>query len=218
MLQEGLVPAGPASRHPATPKRRLSDLLAELADGDARDRVSIGDLLAALQDRATGSLMFVLALPNVVPAPPGTSSVLAAPLVLLAAQLALGWNPWLPSAIAGRSLARESFRGFVRRAHPWLLRMERFLRPRLPFATGPRMERAVGAVCLLLALILLLPIPLGNMLPAAAICLMSLGIVERDGLWVLGGLAAAAVSGGLVAGVLYALAEGAIFLFLAPGG
>lgn len=43
----------------------------------------------------------------------------------------------------------------------------------------------VGCVCLILAIIITLPIPLGHVVPAMAISLFSLGMMERDGaaLW-----------------------------------
>ena len=40
----------------------------------------------------------------------------------------------------------------------------------------------VGAICLLLAVIITLPIPLGHMVPGAAISVLALGMIERDGL------------------------------------
>ena len=76
----------------------------------------------------------------------------------------------------------------------------------------PPAEYLVGGVCLLLSLIVFLPIPLGNMLPALAICLLALGILERDGLWVLAGLLGAAAGVALVWGVLYALLRAAVFM------
>ena len=78
----------------------------------------------------------------------------------------------------------------------------------------PSMYSAAGLVCLMLSLVLVLPIPLGNMLPALAICLLALGILERDGLWVLAGLAAAAAAAALVSGVVYAMVQ-AVFFVLA---
>lgn len=72
----------------------------------------------------------------------------------------------------------------------------------------------IGAFCLVLAAVLALPIPLGNMLPALAICLIVLGVLERDGLWVLIGTATGLVSLVVVAGVVYALIKSAIFLLL----
>lgn len=54
------------------------------------ERISVADLLAAMQDRALAALMFIFAVPNVVPVPPGTSAILGAPFIFLAAQLTLG--------------------------------------------------------------------------------------------------------------------------------
>lgn len=77
----------------------LSQLLRTLADDATRDRIAVGDLLQALGDRAIGALLFIFAFPNILPVPPGTSAVLGAPLVFLAAQLAFGMRPWLPGHI-----------------------------------------------------------------------------------------------------------------------
>jgi hypothetical protein len=189
----------------------LSTLLYRLAHDDSRERITVGDLLASLGDRALAALLFVFAFPNVLPVPPGTSAVLGAPLVVLAAQLALGRPPWLPAFIARRSLARADFAALVRRITPWLVRAERLLRPRLTALTRTPVEYALGVVCLLLALLLTLPIPLGNMLPALAICLLALGILEHDGLWVLAGLATALAAAVLVSGVVFAMAKAAIY-------
>lgn len=184
----------------------------EIAGDTARERVSVADLLIALSDRALAALLLLFALPNVIPAPPGTSAIIGAPLLFLAAQLALGRRPWLPRLIAERSMPRGHFHTLVSRAAPWLARAERLMRPRLTVLAKPPAEYAIGAVCLLLALIVFLPIPLGNILPAFAICLFALGILERDGLWVLAGLVAAVTSVVLVWGVFYAFLHSALLL------
>ena len=139
--------------------------------GQAAQRIAVGDLLDALGDRALAALLFVFAFPNVLPVPPGTSAVLGAPLVFLAAQLCFGLRPWLPAVIARRSMPRKDFAALVQRIGPWLERAERLLRPRAVLLTVPPMEYLIGAVCLVLGLILTLPIPLGNVLPALSISL-----------------------------------------------
>ena len=88
------------------------------------------------------------------------------------------------------------------------------LRPRWPLLVNHRAERGLGAFCLLLAAILALPIPFGNMLPALAITLIALVVLERDGLWVLIGTVTGFVSLFVVAGVVYALVKSAIFLLV----
>jgi hypothetical protein len=190
----------------------LSQLLNAIAADTSRERISIADLLIALQDRALAALLLIFALPNVIPVPPGTSALLGAPLLFLAAQLAFGMRPWLPRLIAERSMPRAHFVALITRATPWLARAERLLRPRWSVLSRPPAEYLVGGVCLLLSLIVFLPIPLGNMLPALAICLLALGILERDGLWVLAGLLGATAGVALVWGVLYTLLRAAVFM------
>lgn len=188
-------------------------MLYRIAHDTGRERVSVADLLLALEDRALAAMLFVFAVPNVLPVPPGTSTLLGAPLVFLAAQLAFGRRPWLPALIGRRSMAHADFALLVRRITPWLTRAERLLRPRATALATPPMEYLVGAVCLLLAVVLVLPVPLGNMLPALAISLLALGILERDGLWVAAGLAAAVASAVVVSGVVFALFKTAVYFF-----
>jgi hypothetical protein len=202
----------PATAHDAS-RSTLSDMLEALAADPGRERIAVGDLLAAMGDRALAALLFVFAFPNVLPTPPGTSAILGAPLVFLSAQLAFGRGPWLPALIARRSMSRADFAALVRRVDPWLARAERLLRPRLAVLAEPPMEYLIGLVCLLLALLLVLPIPLGNVLPAVAISLLSLGILERDGWWVLAGLATALSAAAVVSGVVFAMVKATLYFF-----
>jgi len=192
-------------------KATLSDMLSALAGDERRERIAVADLLDALGDRAIAALLFVFALPNVLPMPPGTSAILGAPLLFLAAQMAFNMKAWLPSFIAKRSMSRSDFTTMVQRVAPWLARAETLMKPRLtPLAIGA-MESVVGAVCLAMAVAVFLPIPMGNMLPALAICLLAMGILERDGLWVLAGFASAVGAAALVSGVVWAMVKAAIY-------
>ena len=183
-----------------------------MAADETRQRISVADLLVDLHDRAIGALIFVFALPNIIPMPPGASAILGAPLLFLTAQLAFGRDPWLPEVIVARSMERAHFASVVQRVAPWLARAERLLRPRLAVLARPPFEYVIGAVCLFLSIILFLPIPMGNMPPAIAICLFALAILERDGLWVLAGLCATAACIAFIWGVLFALIKGALLL------
>ncbi|MGC2855552.1 exopolysaccharide biosynthesis protein [Novispirillum sp. DQ9] len=167
----------------ATRRPPVSALLADLAATWPEPRIRLGALAEVLSDRAYGPLLLIFALPNVLPAPPGLSAVLGVPLVLTAAQLALGRHrPWLPGVVRERSLRTEDFAAFVARGTPWLQRVERLLKPRLRWVTRFAVERLVAALCLVLAVIIMLPIPFGNMLPALSISITALGLFERDGL------------------------------------
>lgn len=189
------------------PPPRTSGILRDLAAGLPGERVTLGEIDAALADRAFGLLMLVFALPNTLPSLPGMSAVLGLPLLMLALQLAGGWSrPWLPRWLAGRSLPVRDFSRFVDLATPWLQRIERVLTPRLPQFTAPVVERwVVGVMAVLLATAIVLPIPFGNIPPAIGVSLLALGLLERDGAAVLAGLAVGVVSLAVVGAVLLGL-------------
>jgi len=209
--QSALIPPDVLGPHPkgSVP---LSVLLFRLANDTSRERISVGDLLAALGDRAIGALMFFFAAPNILPVPPGVSTLLGAPLLFLSAQLMLGMRPWLPSVVTRRSLSRDDLATLVRRIVPWLAKAEKLLKPRALVLVRPPLEHVVGLVCLVLAAILMLPIPLGNTLPALAISLLALGVLERDGVWIALGLLASAVASVVVSGVVWAMIKAALYL------
>ncbi|WP_410216907.1 exopolysaccharide biosynthesis protein [Paracoccus sp. (in: a-proteobacteria)] len=166
----------------------LSDVLTRLAADWEHLRISVEQLMSALRDRGLIGLLLILAFANAIPSPPGTSTVLGLPMLYLSWQMMRGGMPWLPQFLAVRSFDIDHFRTIVSRAMPYLNRIERLLRPRIPPFSAPAAFRLLGAMCLLLSIVLVLPIPFGNLLPAAAIALICLGALERDGIWIAGGV------------------------------
>lgn len=195
------------------PNRRLSEVLKSIADDHSVEDVSIIDLIARLGGRGRAALILLFAFPNVLPSPPGLSSILGIPLLYLSFQMMLGRLPWLPTFVGERQISRKRFSLLAERLIPFLARAEDLLRSRHSYLAGHAAERPLGGLCSILAVILILPIPLGNMLPAAAICLMALGILERDGIWTAIGVITGFVSMMLVATVIYAMAKAAFFIF-----
>jgi hypothetical protein len=193
-------------------RKRLATILEDIAADDSHDRVSIDLLMRSMDGRAMGALLLLFAVPNALPTPPGTSGILGLPLLYLSVQMVLGRLPWLPKIIAARSMARRDFAALVERVIPWLDRADRLMAPRLQWLCGPRAQQALGIACLVLAVVLFLPIPLGNMLPAFAICLIALGVLERDGLWIVLGLLTGTISLVVVSGVIWALTKALVFL------
>jgi len=185
--------------------RPLSEILADMAERPA-PRVSVAELMDSFGHRALGALLLVFGLICALPLPPGGTTVFGLPLLLLAPQLMIGRRaPWLPRRMRRRSIRRAQLGRGLRRVLPWLKRVEALSRPRLDFLFGGPGRSLLGLVCTVFALVLILPIPLGNMLPAAAVSLLSLSLVQRDGVLALAGYAVAAASAGvlvLAAGVV----------------
>jgi hypothetical protein len=191
---------------------RLSAVLAEFVAGPEDERITIGDLLLALKRRALGALIFIFAVPVALPLPPGVSTVFGAPLLFLTAQLMLGMQPWLPRIITDRSLKRGEFQKIIATVAPWLQRAESVMKPRLSFVGQRPFVYLLGLMCLILSIILFLPIPLGNMLPALAVSIISLGLLARDGVWMSIGFFAGMLAIAIVWGVLWAMIFGALFV------
>jgi len=176
----------------------LSALLLSLADGPP-GVLSLGEVVEHFGRRAFGAVLFVFAIPNLLPLPPGSSTVLGLPLLVIAPQLAFGARqPWIPPALARRTVARETLGRVFCRAAPWVEQAERLTTRRLGFMFGRPGDLLIGIVCSLLAAVLILPIPLGNMLPAAAVAALGMSLTQRDGLLTMVGYLLAIASAGLL--------------------
>jgi len=191
---------------------RLSDHLRAL-DTDAD--TTVGEIIDCLGNEGFGATMFVFAAPNLIPNPPGTSSILGPPLIFLTAQLMLGRETvWLPDALRKRKVSREFTASFVRRAEPFLTRLEKLLRPRYTFLAGTNVAtRMIGIAAFPLALILMLPLPFLHMLPGAAMTCFSLALAERDGLAAAAGYVLATASLALIGAITFAAKLGLDALF-----
>jgi hypothetical protein len=202
------------SRYPTTTggpgrPRRLSEILTDIANDPQREQIAIADLRVAMGDRAFGAMMFLFAVPNTLPVnAPGVSAVFGIPLLFLALQLMLGIGvPWLPARIAHATMTRPRFARIMNRVVPWLRRAERLSRPRWTWlATGPA-ERLIGLACAVLSIVLILPVPFGNMGPALAICVLCFALMQRDGKATLAGLLTGALALVLAWGVILAIVK-----------
>ena len=171
--------------------RRASTILSALVERGEASPLKVGDLLDALHERAFGMAMLIFILPNTLPMPgiPYVSMVTGIPICMFAFQMLIGLDrPWLPQRMAARQLPQRRVRMVWKKILPAFLRVEKYVRPRHLALTSQFAERLLALVILVLAIVLALPIPAGNLLPAWAIALLSLGLMERDGRIVIAGL------------------------------
>ncbi len=185
---------------------RTSGLLIALAHLPG-PRVAVRDIVAALRDRAYALLVVLLGLPNCLPMPPPIPLVCGLVLAFIAAQMLMARaTPWLPLRLLNRSIAQADLARAVERALPPLIRLERFSKPRLTMLGGPFALPVLGAVLLILALGLIVAAPFIGQIPLGlAVCLVGLGLVERDGVLIIAGAVVGALGLALSAGFAYAL-------------
>jgi hypothetical protein len=188
---------------------RTSQILLALASQPG-ERLTVREIMAVLQDRAYALLIVLLGLPNCLPMPPPIPLVCGLLLALVAIQIIFGRDaPWLPRQLLNRSVARTDVERAVGRAIPVFRRLERFSRPRMTFLDTPLTMRLMGAVILVLSLGLLFAPPFVGQIPLGlAVCLVGLGLVERDGLVVVGGLILGSIGLTLSLGFVYAIFTG----------
>lgn len=184
------------SKKPKQHRPRAADLLQEFITGFKGEEITLADLLNALGHRAFGVAILVFALANLLIANiPGISTILGLPLILFSLQMILGQKrPWLPNKLANRAFKRETFERMIRRAVSVLNKIEKLIKPRLLVLSEPKAEPYLGGIIFAMSAVLALPIVFGNWLPAWGLAFIALGMIERDGLfivigWLLGILA-----------------------------
>jgi hypothetical protein len=172
------------------PRLRLDELLRELGAHDAdgpppprAESLTVGTLVDKAEESGFGFLIGILtliAIPFV-----GLSTPFGLAIALLGAQLMIGLrHPWLPVRARRRSLSMamlDRALGLLARRTRWLTRMSRrrwepWIQPRLV---------GLGVVLLALGLALPLPIPGSNLMFLIPLFTYSIGVLERDGLWIL---------------------------------
>jgi hypothetical protein len=183
--------------HPAPPpafSSELRQLLARFGD----EPVSLGALLAATQQRGIHLLLLFIALPFVTPIPlPGLSIPFGAAVALLGARLSLGLAPRLPQVLLRRELPPRFLAGLLRAASRVMRVLECLLRPRLAFLQDhAAFGRLAGALVAVSGLFMILPLPLpfSNSLPAWTVLLLAAAALGRDGLFFIAGCVAFALS------------------------
>lgn len=184
--------AGPGGRV------RLSDDLERMMTAIGERQVTLREVIAVTEGRVYTLLLVLLALPFCTPIPlPGFSTVFGTVIVLLGLRLTLGQKPWLPRRLLDRPLPRGLFPLILRSARRLLRILESVLRPRLVRLFDHGATRYVCGIAIVIngALLLLpLPIPFSNFLPALAVILIAASYTERDGVMLVAGFGVCAIT------------------------
>jgi hypothetical protein len=197
-FDDGQIDGAPVRRRP----RRLSHLFEQMVR-DAEGPVSLRTIRDALGDRGFAGLLVFFAAINMIPLPPPASAFLGLPLIIVSAQMVYGSRrAWLPRFLMDKAISPEQFRKVMDWVIPRLIRLERVVRPRYWPFWRRQGDRFIGAVTLFLGIIVTLPIPLGNWLPACSTAILGLALSERDGIMLaaggLVGVAALALIGAVI--------------------
>jgi hypothetical protein len=152
-------------------------------------------MMEAIGHRSFGPLIL---LAGIVLSAPGISDIPSVPTItgifvgIVAGQMVYGHEEfWLPAWLLRRSVGSE--RMIKLTGSKWMRKpagfIDRFVTRRLDLLAGPRTNRAVALVCLLLAFATPLTefVPLSGMAVGAALFAFGISLVARDGLMALFG-------------------------------
>ena len=192
----------------------VSAVLRAVLDNARGESVSVRDIVEAFGERAFGFVLILFSLPNCVPAPPGIAGIVGTPVLIFGLQMMLGHRrPWLPEFVLRRCVPVTTFRRVVDVAEPRLQRLEAYCRPRFTQLFGPKGDRLIGLFAVLTAISVLIPFPGTNFPPSIALVIMSIAVMQEDGV-VLGAGLAIGIAGlaytAAVTGAAYHIAEAAL--------
>lgn len=190
------VDGGGEARRERRQRASATQMFEDIGAAGQGDRVTVSDMLEAMKGRAFGMAALAFALPVCFPMPPGVPTVAGVGLSLVAMQMALGNEKlWLPKWLREKSIRRDKLQAAVLKMMPKLRQFEMAAKPRLLPLTGQIGQRLFGLALLVLAVMLILPIPIfGNMPLGFAAAILALGLIERDGYFVLAGLMATVIA------------------------
>ncbi|MBX2881223.1 MAG: exopolysaccharide biosynthesis protein [Granulosicoccus sp.] len=167
---------------------------------------SLDALFQLLEQRSYGGIIIVLALIGLLP---GISVAAGIAIIVIAVQMLLEFHaPRLPNFVTRREINREKLMKTLTLPVRWLSYAEKFIKPRWPFMSNRLARKFCAVVMILLAIFMITPLPLSNMLPAIALLFIALGLLENDGAMLLIGFATSVIAlviGMTMIGVLYGL-------------
>ncbi len=169
----------------------ISQRLRTLVRSLPRTGITLSELIHRVGNDGLLLLTALLTLVFLIPVSiPGVSTVFGAAILLIGLSRLFRRELWIPSRMKHKIIGTRKLRPVLRKALPWLQKIERVSRPnRIGWlvADGP-VERMNNASIILGAVLLMMPfgmIPFSNTFPAVALLFFAIGLLQRDGVCVL---------------------------------
>lgn len=167
-----------------------TQIIEDVVNKSSSDRIMIHDIIEAMESVGFGLVMMVFSFGIIIPTPPPFPSIISLPLVIFSLQMAIGYSaPKLPKKLSNLSVKRSVLIMIVQKSSFLIRKVERFLKPRFMFLSQSYGERLVGVFLLIFSSFILIPMPLSNYIPGIGILITSFGMLSKDGLFIIIGIA-----------------------------
>jgi hypothetical protein len=167
--------------------RKIRSLVRSLPRGG----ITLSELIHLVGNDGLLILTALLTLVFLIPVSiPGVSTVFGAAILLIGLSRLFGRELWIPAKIKHRIIGTRKLRPLLRKALPWLQKIERVSRPnRIQWLVADGSIQYLNNAALVLgAVLLMMPfglIPFSNTFPAVALLFLAIGLLQRDGVCVL---------------------------------
>lgn len=170
--------------------KKVSDMLGETIDRIRGRSVTLRELIAAIGEQGLLLLCALLCLPFLIPVSvPGVSTVFGGAIILIGVAVTLNRMPWLPKKILDKEMDTDKLIPALQKGVKLVSRIDPYVKPRLTGLTQTGLMARFNGLVLIFSAALLMaplgPIPFSNTLPGVAILLLAIGMVQRDGVFVL---------------------------------
>jgi hypothetical protein len=167
-----------------------SETLRAIGNKPANGSTKISELMEDFHENGILLAMIFFALPVAIPLPypPGFTTIMGAPLIILSIQMILGSKKVnLPKRINQYELKNSTLKTISNKIVPPVEAIEKYTKPRINFVKSVYCEQIVGFTCLISAISVAIPLPFTNAIPAFGITVMALGMLSRDGFVIIAG-------------------------------
>lgn len=181
---------------------KISDVLRNIKKIKAKDgKISIGTILENNSENA----YFLMILITIMSFLPFIFVIIFGSMdIYICAQIVAGKKIIaLPKLINNISLSKRLLVKVINKINPLIIKLELLTKHRLVKFFKQRNLRMLHIIMLILSVVITIPIPFSGTIPAIALLLILLGILSKDGLWVLIGIVVGIIGLGVVATILF---------------
>jgi len=127
---------------------------------------------------------------------PGSSLPFGLVIILINIGIITKTHPLIPKRVMDYKISQNSMLTILNGMNRVLSGLEKFIKPRLTFLTNSPMDNVNNVIIIFCASLLMLPlpVPLTDFLPAYSILFLTLGSIENDGYLVLAGYSVAIIT------------------------
>jgi hypothetical protein len=167
-----------------------SKIISEVAEQIPEDGVNFREFLDLIGEQGGLISCLILVAPFLLPVSiPGSSLPFGLAIILINIAILTKSHPLIPKMVMEYKISQNAMVSLLNGMNRILKGLEKFVKPRLNIITKPYMDQINNIFMIFCAFLLMLPlpVPLTDFLPAYSILFLTLGSVENDGYMVIAG-------------------------------